>query len=323
VFFYKAQFFYYALLLFVLGFVLASFTWLVPTSRKLSTVAPFPTVLGFLLLVTGIVFRCIIRGRPPVSTLYETILFITAIAVLSAFLTSYFSRERLAQGVGALVGALGMFLAFKYESHEAVDTMPSLVAVLDTNFWLSTHVTTVTMGYAAGLFASFMAHVYLLGRVFGVRRGDKTFYRSVGRMVYGLICFCLLFAVVGTILGGIWANYSWGRFWGWDPKENGALLICLWQIIILHARLGGYVRDFGIAVLAILGGMVVSVSWWGVNLLGIGLHSYGFTSGAFVALMGFFGIEALVLLVSGVHRLVRGDDNARSAGDVTELSDLT
>ena len=257
-------------------------------------------------MILGIVLRCIIRGRPPVSTLYETILFITAIGVLVAIAVEAMNRQRIAMVVGTVLGAGGMFLSMKYELKEAAsagDTMPSLVAVLDTNFWLATHVTTVTMGYAAGLLASALAHVWLVGRILGVRSEDKTVYKSLSRMVYGVICFGLLFSVVGTILGGIWANYSWGRFWGWDPKENGALLICIWELLILHARLGGYIRDFGLCVLAVIGGAVVIFSWWGVNLLGVGLHSYGFTSGMWMILMSVYGVEALLLLLAGAWRL--------------------
>lgn len=116
-------------------------------------------------------------------------------------------------------------------------------------------------------------------------------------MVYGVICFALLFSVVGTILGGVWANESWGRFWGWDPKENGALLIVLSQLALLHGRMGGYLRDHGICMAAVFGGCVVAFSWWGVNLLGVGLHSYGFTSGIWGATRAFWATQALVILL--------------------------
>ncbi|MBI3272937.1 MAG: cytochrome c biogenesis protein CcsA [Planctomycetes bacterium] len=303
VFFYKGQFFFYAQLLFLVGFLAAGLSWLWPRSRALRRVVPGAVASGWGLLVLGIVLRCVIRSRPPVSTLYETILFISAVSVLAALVAEFINRQGIAIALASFVGALGMFLADKYEAHEAVDTMPSLVAVLDTNFWLATHVTCVTTGYAAGLFASAVAHVYLLGKLFGLRRGDTDFYRTVSRMTYGLLCFGLLFSVVGTVLGGIWANESWGRFWGWDPKENGALMIVLWQLIVLHSRLGGYLRDFGIAMASVFGGMVVAFSWWGVNLLGIGLHSYGFTSGAFFGLLVFYGFETLVLLAGAVYGL--------------------
>ena len=110
-------------------------------------------------------------------------------------------------------------------------------------------------------------------------------------MVYGIVCFATLFSFVGTVLGGIWADQSWGRFWGWDPKENGALLIVLWNAIILHARWGGLVRDRGIMNLAVFGNIVTSFSWFGVNMLGIGLHSYGFMDAAFKWLMIFMASQ--------------------------------
>jgi len=291
--------FYQGLLMFVLSFVLVAALWMRPNSRFLNVAAPIAIAAPTLVLLVGITLRCIIRGRPPVSTLYETILFITASMVIVGLAIEWMNRRRIALSVASTLGVLGLFLANKYEMSEGVDTMPSLVAVLDTNFWLSTHVTTVTLGYAAGLLAAAIAHVYIVGRLLGLKRSDKPFYKSVSRMTYGVLCFGLFFAILGTVLGGIWANESWGRFWGWDPKENGALMIVLWQLAILHARMGGYIRDLGLSIAAVFGGIIVAFSWWGVNLLGVGLHSYGFTSGAAQGLAIFYGIEMLVVLMGG------------------------
>jgi ABC-type transport system involved in cytochrome c biogenesis permease subunit len=304
--FYRGDFFYRALLCFLVGFLLCCVSWMAPKSAWVVRGVWASLLGGTGLLVLGIVLRCIIRARPPVSTLYETILFITAVGVIVSIAIEAMNRRRIAVVVATVLGAGGMFLSMKYELKEAAsagDTMPSLVAVLDTNFWLATHVTVVTMGYAAGLLGSALAHVWLVGRMLGIRGEDGEGYKSLSRMVYGVICFGLLFSVVGTILGGIWANYSWGRFWGWDPKENGALLICIWEILILHARMGGYVRDFGMCVMAVVGGGVVVFSWWGVNLLGVGLHSYGFTSGIWMILASVYGVEALLLLLAGAWRM--------------------
>jgi ABC-type transport system involved in cytochrome c biogenesis permease subunit len=255
------------------------------------------------LLIFGIVLRCIIRQRPPVVSLYDTVLFITAGAVLMGLVTEWLTRQRIAIGLSTVLGTAGMFLAGRYELKEvasAGDTMASVVAVLDTNYYLAIHVTTITLGYAAGLLAGGLGHVWILGRLVGFRSGDREFYSGLTRMTYGVVCFGLLLSVFGTIMGGVWANDSWGRFWGWDPKENGALLICLWEIMILHARMGGYIRDRGLAVMAVLGAVVVSASWWGVNLLGVGLHSYGFTSGVVMALAAFWAFEILVVMAAGV-----------------------
>jgi len=139
---------------------------------------------------------------------------------------------------------------------------------------------TISIGYCGGLVACFLSIVYVFLALAGVMEDPKQFQRFMTRTVYGITCFTLLFSLVGTILGGIWANDSWGRFWGWDPKENGALLIVLWTLIILHARLSGWIKSWGLHFMSILGGSVVVFSWWGVNMLGIGLHSYGFIEGA-------------------------------------------
>ena len=114
-------------------------------------------------------------------------------------------------------------------------------------------------------------------------------------MIYGIVCFATLFSFVGTVLGGIWADQSWGRFWGWDPKENGALMIVIWNAAILHARWGGLIRERGLVAMAIFGNAVTAWSFFGTNMLGIGLHSYGFMDKAFAWLMVFVCIQIAVM----------------------------
>jgi ABC-type transport system involved in cytochrome c biogenesis permease subunit len=173
-----------------------------------------------------------------------------------------------------------------------------LQAVLDTNFWLATHVVAITLGYASTFVAGLLAIIYIVRGVFTTTLKDQT-SKALARMVYGIVCFATLFSFVGTVLGGIWADQSWGRFWGWDPKENGALLIVIWNALILHARWGGMVRERGIMTLAVVGNIITSFSWFGVNMLGIGLHSYGFMDAAFKWLMGFT-ISQVVLIGIGL-----------------------
>lgn len=315
--FYRGKYFLKALVMFLGAFVFAALSWMAPRRGWLQVPVWLFGVGGLGYLTTGIVLRCILRDRPPVSTLYETILFITAVGVAVAMATEWIQRQRFALHTAVILGAGGMFLAGKYELREAVtsgDTMPQLQAVLDTNFWLATHVTTVTMGYAAGLLASALAHVWLIGQIFGIRRSNKDFYRFVQRAIYGVLCFGLLFAVVGTILGGVWANDSWGRFWGWDPKENGALLICLWMLMILHARLGGYIKQFGLAWMALATGPVVAFSWWGVNLMGVGLHAYGFTDGVLGVLRTYVVGEAVLAWLALVWFLFSRRDGGSPSG---------
>jgi len=298
--FQRSKLFYYSLVFFVLGFIIVTVSWLAPKNRLLYGTSLLSMLVPTLLLMVGITMRSIIRERPPVTTLYETILFATLVAVIIALFIEFANRRRVMLSLAAILGTLGVFLANKYEISEGVDTMPSMIAVLDTNFWLATHVTTVIMGYGAAFLASAIAHLYVFGKTFRIKKDDCGFYRHLARLTYGVLCFSLVFTIIGTVLGGIWANESWGRFWGWDPKENGALMIVLWQLAVLHARLGGYIKDFGIALASIFTGIIVAFSWLGVNLLGVGLHSYGFTSGTYRVLLSFYVVQGCVLLLGAI-----------------------
>ena len=276
---------------FVVAFLAVALVWLRPRARWPYRIGAVAASAATLALVGAIVVRCVIRARPPVSTLYETVLFVTATGVLVALFLEWVGRRRIALSAAAVLGLVGVFVANGYETLDKADTMPSLVAVLDTNFWLATHVTAITLGYSAGMLAALLASFFLVIDLFrpGARRPPIA--GELARMVYGVTCFALFFSLVGTILGGIWANDSWGRFWGWDPKENGALLIVIAQTAILHGRIGGYLKQRGLCMAAAFGGTVVAFSWWGVNLLGVGLHSYGFTSGIHEALWTYYAIQ--------------------------------
>lgn len=259
-------------------------------------------IIGLLLILVGIVHRYLVVLRPPVTNLYETIPYITAGTVILFLLTEVFTKGRIALLAAPIVGMGGMVLAVVFEVAAASDSLDPLVAVLRSNFWLVTHVLTVTFGYAAGLGAAVLGFVYIFYRVLGLDGDDKSFRRSITRMVYGITCFTLVLSLIGTVLGGIWANYSWGRFWGWDPKENGALMIVLWSLFILHGRAAGLLREWGVNFAAAFGGVVVTFSWFHVNMLGTGLHSYGFTDGK-SAIWVFYGAAVFVIATGIAYSL--------------------
>ncbi|MEM7305618.1 MAG: cytochrome c biogenesis protein CcsA [Planctomycetota bacterium] len=316
--YYKSKLIMRSLVLFILAFLLAAFLWLFPKGRVgriLHGGASGAVLVATLLLCAAITIRCMIRGRPPVSTLYETLIFVTAVGAIVALITELINRKRIAVSTAAFLGMVGLFLANGYETLDKQDTMPSLVAVLDTNFWLATHVTAITIGYSAGMLAAFLASAYLLAKLVGFRRTERGFYKNLARMTYGVLAFAIIFSTVGTILGGVWANDSWGRFWGWDPKENGALLIVLAQLTILHARMGGYLREHGIAMATAFHGTVIAFSWFGTNLLGVGLHSYGFTSGIHTALWTYYYVQWGIVGLGGVAFLMERSRIAASKPD--------
>ena len=313
--YYRTDFFFRAQWLFVLGFVLTMLVGLRPQNRWLYQLTRWWLVAPVLLAAVGITMRCVLRGRPPVSTLYETIIFCTVVATILALVIEFINRRRVAQIVAALIGAAGLFLASWYEGIGGQYAMPQLQAVLDSNFWLTVHVLTIALGYSAtGLLAPGLAHVYVLGRLFGFRKNDADFYRNTARMVYGAIAFGLLFSLIGTITGGIWANDSWGRFWGWDPKENGALMIVLGNLIILHARTGGYLRDYGTSLAAIALCPIVVFSWFHTNLLGVGLHAYGFNEHMHDLVWGVYKVEAAVIFL-GIATVIAGRHVIKNAAE--------
>jgi len=304
VFLYRLDPFYRAVWLYVLAFLAVAVTWLRP-SRWLTRLAWGCLLAAVGLQVAGVVIRCVLRGRPPISTLYETTLFISALGGIACLFAERITRRGIALAAAPIMGGLTQFVANRFEVMKGEDTMPQLVAVLDTNFWLALHVTCITIGYSGGLVAALLGNAHVLGRALGVKRASDEGYRALARMTYGMLSFGLVFSVVGTILGGIWANESWGRFWGWDPKENGALLICLAQLAILHLRMGGHLRAFGVAMASVAQGLVIAFSWWGVNLLQIGLHSYGFSGGIWNGLKTLYLVEGAVL-VAGFATLALG-----------------
>lgn len=156
----------------------------------------------------------------------------------------------------------------------------------------------VTNLYSSAMFlAGFLAIAYMVLGVF-TRILTCEFVQKLTGMVYEIICFATVFSFVGTVLGGIWADQSWGHFWGWDPKENGALLFVLWCTPILHARWGGFIHQRGIMATAIIGNAITAFSWFGVDMLGVGLHSYGFMDKAFPWLLSFEIFQFVLMLLT-------------------------
>jgi ABC-type transport system involved in cytochrome c biogenesis permease subunit len=294
VFFNQMQPFTAAMAIYIFAGLLAGLFWF-NLSEPLRRSAAWLIVLGFVIHTTGLIFRMALEGRPPVTNLYSSAIFIGWGAVVLGFVLERFYKNGIGTVVAAGMGFITLIIAH-HLSFEG-DTMEMMRAVLDTNFWLATHVVVVTLGYASTFVAGFLGLIYITRGVF-TSTLDAATGKALARMVYGIVCFATLFSFVGTVLGGIWADQSWGRFWGWDPKENGALIIVLWNALILHLRWGGMIRERGLINCSIVGNIVTSWSWFGVNMLGIGLHSYGFTDAAFKWLMLFVGSQ-LGLVVLG------------------------
>jgi ABC-type transport system involved in cytochrome c biogenesis permease subunit len=297
-FFYRTSPFVQTMGLYVFAFVLAVLSWL-GWSKPLSKAALAVLLVGLVIHTFGLVSRIYIQSRPPVTNLYSSALMVGwGAVVLGSILERWFRN-----GVGAVVGSTMGFMSLLVAHHLSLDgdTMTMMQAVLDTNFWLATHVVVITLGYSSTFLAGVLGIVYVLRGVLTKTLGPEE-SRSMSRMIYGIVCFATLFSFVGTILGGIWADQSWGRFWGWDPKENGALLIVLWNALVLHARWGGMARERGVAVLAVAGNIVTAWSWFGTNMLGVGLHAYGFIDSALFWMAVFIASQLAVIGLGSIPR---------------------
>ena len=285
-----------SMVLYVLAFLLACGSWLA-WRRTLNRSAFYLLLLALAIHTFGLVSRMYLQERPPVTNLYSSAIFIGWGAVIVALILERIFRD----GIGAAcAGAIGFItLIIAHHLAGSGDTLEMLQAVLDTNIWLATHVVAITTGYSAMFLAGMLAIIYVIRGVFTCSLNKRT-ADSLTRMTYGIVCFATLFSFVGTVLGGIWADQSWGRFWGWDPKENGAVLIVLWCAVILHARWGGFIRQRGLMIMAIFGNVITSFSWFGVNMLGVGLHSYGFMQKAFPWLVGFMISQLALMAVASM-----------------------
>ncbi len=286
--------FYHSMVLYVLAFLLACLSWLfLPEGMRKS--AFLLLMLALAVHTFGMLARMIIQGRPPVTNLYSSAIFVGWGAVLLGVILEKFHRDGIGAACAGMVGFISLIVA--HHLGTSGDTLEMMQAVLDSNFWLATHVVVITAGYSAMFLAGFLGIAYVLLGIF-TRLLTTERAKRLTDMVYGIICFATLFSFVGTVLGGIWADQSWGRFWGWDPKENGALLIVIWCAMLLHARWAGYIRQRGIMAMAIFGNAITAFSWFGVNMLGVGLHSYGFMEKAFPWLLAFVAAQVLVILLS-------------------------
>jgi ABC-type transport system involved in cytochrome c biogenesis permease subunit len=299
----EANFFVWSNVFYILSLVLVLLS-LAVAPRALGISALSLLGLGLVLQTVGIGLRIDIMQRAPVATLYESVIFVGWVTVLTCVLIECFRRRKgLATFVGASLGVILHLVAMGYAADG--DTMGMLQAVLNSQFWLTTHVLTIAIGYGLCLVTGLVAHVHLIKVI--AQPADSDVGKELARLTVGLALLSLFFTLFGTILGGIWADQSWGRFWGWDPKENGALLIVLWLLLFLHSRLVG-LCPLGFAAAMVVLNIVVALAWFGVNQLGIGLHSYGFSDGETQRLLIFGSVELLAAL--GLYIVAKSRQNA-------------
>ena len=284
--------FYKSIFMYLAAMILVFVSWLTH-SKFLRTIAYFLIISAFLLHSFGLGSRMYIQMRPPVTNLYSSAIFVGWVAVLFGILIEKGFQNSIGSAVASIIGINTLIIGHQIGTG-GEDTLEMLRAVLDSNFWLSTHVIVITIGYASVFLAGTLGIVYVTRGVLTCSLNAKV-EASICNMTYAILCFALLCSFIGTMLGGIWADQSWGRFWGWDPKENGAILIVLWIAVVLHAKWARMIGNRGVMLLSIAGNIVTSWSWFGTNMLGVGLHSYGFIDRAFWALLAFVLVQFIFI----------------------------
>jgi cytochrome c-type biogenesis protein CcsB len=283
--------FYRALWLYGLAFIALLIAHLRGKGSVLRGIGVGIAVLAVALHATGIALRCMIGGRPPVTNMYESIIWVSF--AVSAFGLIFFLRYRTAIYLLAALPATALALLLVHQMPIAMPaSIDPLVPVLRDNFWLTVHVLTITLSYAAFFLACAFGHILLFRYArnpAGARKDAPMHF-----WLYRVIQLGVLLLACGTILGGVWANYSWGRFWGWDPKETWALIALLCYITTLHGRLAGWWTQFGLVVASVVCFLAVLMAWYGVNfVLGKGLHSYGFGIGGETYVATFVALDLL------------------------------
>lgn len=288
---------------YLLAAALLLFVW-ITGKDKFMAVVWILFAIGFILHIYGFAVRVYLAGRPPVSNMYETVVWVAFGSLLFAAVLEIIYRFKFILLAGLLVGIFGMVVS---DSAPAIldASLQPLEPVLRSSYWLIIHVMTITISYAAFFLAFMLGDMALIYTLRGEEKHREKL-KAIVLAIYRAKQIGVSFLAPGIILGGIWADYSWGRFWGWDPKETWALIVLLGYIAVLHGRLVGWIKDFGMAVSAVLTFSLVIMAWYGVNfVLGAGLHSYGFGAGGVEYVAGFILVHFLFVLYTILVRRAR------------------
>ena len=254
----------------------------------------YTALIANIILISSLIIRILITNRPPISSLYESLIFVATIFALIPI--NYKNiREVINQRTKIITISFLLAISYIFKDHE--NNFALISAILNTDFWLTIHVITIMLGYSMTIITSLYGHYQLMKFP-----KNQHLTKSKIKIIYKLLALSLLLTISGTILGGFWADYSWGRFWGWDPKENGALLIVFALLIILHATFAGYLKNQNLLTALISLNIIVIFSWLGVNLLNTGLHAYGFTN---LGLMLFIIFITAEISFIGYYRYLR------------------
>ncbi|NBT57523.1 cytochrome C biogenesis protein, partial [bacterium] len=277
---------------------------LVTAKKRLNQMGIFFLLLGFAIHTYGFVLRCWISGRPPVTNMYESVVWVTWGCVLFSMIIWIAYKNWVIPAASVVFSIAGLVLADNLPSVLDPGIHP-LVPVLRSNFWLTIHVLCITLSYAAFAVSTCLGNLNLGLYIFKPKSSEVIQQNII--FIYRAMQIGVILLAAGTILGGVWADYSWGRFWGWDPKEVWALIALLFYLAVLHGRFTGWLKGFGFVAATVLSFLGVVMAWYGVNfVLGVGLHSYGFGSGGLGYVVGYLILQVGFVVLSYFRFLKAG-----------------
>jgi cytochrome c-type biogenesis protein CcsB len=240
--------------------------------RALDVAAGALLVAGFAVMSWGIWLRWQVAGRIPASNMYESLLFLAWGVGAFAVIATLLMRNRIV----VLNAAAGAALVMLLTDQLPIDRFVHPVApVLSGTYWLAIHVPIIMLGYAVLALGMVVAHMQIGAQAFLPAR--RSVALKMAELQYYYIFVGSILLIAGILTGSMWASSSWGRYWGWDPKEVWSLVAFLAYMAILHARAERLVGDFGVAAWSIAAFQTILMTYLGVNfVLSAGLHSYGF-----------------------------------------------
>ena len=299
----------------------------IPFRNRLMMVIPAAaTAVALAAHVWALVERTTISQRAMIGNLYESALFmaVSAVAIGLIFELVWYTRGNRkspespedAPSVGWFMAAgslVAMLLLFWAEGNPSFwqPEISTLLPVLINNSLIHIHVPTIMASYAVLALTVILAHVYLVMWLKNGTSGDpvhQATMRRIANSMFWTIPVGVITLFAGIVLGGVWADASWGRFWGWDPKETASLVTWIVFVILVHGRWAGWLHDVGTATGSIFGGLALLWTYWGANFVQKGLHSYA-GSGADIPTWPYYyaGVEALLLAATFAVWMKRKD----------------
>jgi cytochrome c-type biogenesis protein CcsB len=269
---------------------------------------------GFIFHTIGLGIRWYISGHSPMSNGYESMLFISWVTMLAGFIFSRRSLLTLA-ATSVLAGMTLMVAHMSFMDPEITNLVPVL-----KSYWLTLHVSVITGSYGFLGLGAILGIIVMIMMVFVNKKNQERISQTINELTvinYRTLTLGLYFLTIGTFLGAIWANESWGRYWGWDPKETWSLITIVVYTLVTHSRMiPGMKNVYAFNLLSLFAFASVLMTYFGVNYYLSGLHSYAGGDSVPVPAFVYVAVAVLVTLAVAAFFRYKGAGIKKGASDI-------